>query len=126
VDDAGANGIAGEDGGFLLLLRVELHCDGLPHTQVVEHSVDHGAPVVSDAGMGGHPWGLVDDQQVLVLIDDVQRNGLGHKLQRGKSEHAAADDVTGMHLLAGLGELPVDGHIAGANSLLHLCAADVG
>ena len=40
--------------------------------QGVEQAVDQGIVGVSGGGMHHQPLGLVDDQQIVVLIDDVQ------------------------------------------------------
>ncbi len=46
---------------------------------VVEQGVDEGATVNPGRGVDDHAWGLVDHEQMRILIQDPERNGLGKR-----------------------------------------------
>ena len=70
---------------------------------------------------------LVDDDDVVVFVDDVQRNlfRLDVGLARRIGEHDG-DDVVGLHLIVLLDGLLVDQDVTRLGRVLHAVARDVG
>ena len=60
-----------------------------------EQRVDQGAARVARRGMGHEAGGLVDDEQVVILVDHGQRDGLGLQVQRPDLGHVQLQLVTG-------------------------------
>ena len=56
---------------------------GQPPRAMVEQRVDQGAVEIARGGMDDHAGGLVDDDQMIVLEDDVERDVLRRVVQRG-------------------------------------------
>ena len=66
---------------------------GKPITEVKEQGVDERATGGAGRGMNHHAFGLVDDEKILVLVNDVQRDGLGRGFDRGRSREAKRNAV---------------------------------
>ena len=101
----------------------------LADAQMVGEGVDQRAAEMTEAGMHHHAGGLVHNQQVIVLIDYIERNRLGMHLEAAPlvGEHYC-DDIARLHLVVGLDRTVAHTHIlrlqrqlnAVARSLLHL------
>ncbi len=78
---------------------------------VSQQRVDERAFGMSRCGMHDHAGGLVDAQEVLVFVDDVQRNGFGLNGLVGLPRwQCDGDGLPWSHLVRGLLRLPVDRH----------------
>lgn len=62
---------------------------------VSEQGADEGAPLVARGGMDDHPPGLVDHQQIIVLVDDIEGNLLRPRRRRRRRDKKA-DNVAGL------------------------------
>jgi len=58
--------------------------------------------------MNHHTGRLVDDEQVFILIDDIERDRLGHGHRRVCLRNLDLDNVSGRHPIRWLGGLAVD------------------
>ena len=75
---------------------------GLGDAEVECEGVDQGAFVVAVAGVDHHAGGLVDDEQVVVFVDNVERDVLGDYLYSAPPVgHDEADDVSGADYVVG-------------------------
>ena len=69
--------------------------------------------VCAGAGMDHHARGLVDHRQVVVFIDHVERNVLGHGFERSGMRFAGdGDALAAAQLERGFGRLAVDQYVA--------------
>ncbi len=55
-----------------------------------DQRVDQRARRIAGAGMHHESGRLVDDDELVVLIDDIERDGLGARLGRGGRRHGQA------------------------------------
>ena len=86
------------------------------------------AGVVGSAGAGvnHHAGGLVDDGEVVVLVEDVERNVLGSGVKGcGVGLALDLDLLAAVELELGGGDGSVDADLAGVDEQLHAGAADV-
>ena len=60
-----------------------------------QEGVDEGARVVARRRMDDEPGRLVDDQQVVVLVGDHQRDRLAGQLEPDRGGHVQLEDVAG-------------------------------
>ena len=96
--------------------------DGFPRTVVQERPGE-----VSGRGMDDQPGGLVDDEHVGVLEDNVERNVLGLRLGGDGRRDLDVDRVGLGDLHAGFfGDGPVHGHEAGLDEALDPRPGEVG
>ena len=125
VDDAGAHGdVAGVGRGrrrrreadvlVVGLLVFILERDGLA-ADVVQERVDERAGAVAVGRVDDHPGGLVDDQEVVVFVDHIERDRLGAGFDRRRSAEAALDPVAGGD---GRRDLRLDGAVDGHAAVL--------
>jgi hypothetical protein len=70
--------------------------------------VNQRARVVAGRWVNHHPRRFVDDEQVFVFIDNIERNRLGHGHRRVCLGNLDLDDVSGRHPIRGIGSLTVD------------------
>ena len=92
----------------------------LGYSKMVGKSIDKRALEMPVAGMDDHSGLLVDQKQVVVFIDDVQRNILGQDLESSAPVgHHEADHVSRPDDEIGLGHLVVDSYIALLDGALH-------
>ncbi len=75
VDGAGGFGDDKEAGG--IAVEAVGQADGFGVRGVVEKAVQEGAGAVADGGVDGHAGRLMDDQEVIVFEEDVERYGFG-------------------------------------------------
>ena len=119
-------------GGVLVDAVDEQGLDGLAvggglSAEVPEQGVDEGAVEVAEGGVDDHAGGLVDHDEVVVLIDDVDGDVLGEERERTRRvRQQDADDVVGVDAVVLLLGLAVDDDAAGARGLLHAVARRVG
>ena len=90
VDDAGA----------------ELAADAGEVADVVEQGVDEGARAVAGRGMHDDARRLVDRDQVLVLVEDRERDRLGLDRDGARLRHLDRDVLAGAHRPRGPGRVP--------------------
>ena len=77
--------------------------------------------------MDDHVRCLIDHNQVLVFIDDLDREIFGHRFGRRRRRDMHFDDFATTELLAGLCRLPtVHCHVAGVNTLTYLGSTKPG
>ena len=94
--------------------------------QVPGQRVDQRAAVVAVAGMDHQAGGLVDHQEVVVLIDNVERNRLGLDLDAAPLVgHHEGDHVERLDLVVGLDHLVVHADVTGLDGQLHAVARGV-
>lgn len=82
--------------------------DGGPVSAPAEQRVDQRARVMARSRVNHHPGGLVDDREVVVLVDDLERNRL-----RGSVGDVGLRDLELHHVprrypIGGIGRLAVD------------------
>ena len=65
---------------------------------MVEQSVDQGPVEIPRGGVHDQPCGLVDDQQMLVLEDDLERNFLRRIVRRRRFGHLDAQALAAVDL----------------------------
>ena len=68
---------------------------------MVDQRVDQRAGPVAGAGMDDKAGRLVDDDQLGVLVEDVERDVLALRLRRLRLGQVDRDDVAGRHLALG-------------------------
>src|SRR5579859_322677 len=88
--------------------RPLLPAGGRPGAPKAEQGVDQGAAVVARRRMHDHPGRLVDHDDVLVLIHDVEVDGLGGRGAGTRGRHLELDHVAGRHVVGGARRHPVD------------------
>ena len=107
VDDAGADGPADA---------------GKRGAAVVEQRIDQRAVRVAGGRMHDHPLGFVDDEQVFVLIDDVERDILRLRFDRLRVGQRQRDGVAGGDLVFFVGRRAVAQHLPLFNQRLQRAA----
>ncbi len=101
-------------------------------SEMVQQGVDQRATIAvvvgrARPGVHHHAGRLVDDGEVVVLVNDVERNVFGHGAQRRR--HGIAEDSDGLaalELQRRLGRLAVDQRLLFFQQQLHAGAAGVG
>ena len=78
--------------------RTQFASDGGERSKVMQEGIDQGAAIAgivggSRARMHHHARGLVDDGEVVVFIDDVERNFFGNSAQRSGVRRAGDRDL---------------------------------
>ena len=91
--------------------------------QVVRERVDERTAVISVPGMHDQPGGLVDDQQVVVLVGNVERDVFGDDLHFApRVGHHDLDAVERLDLVARFRGLAVHEDVAAVGSRLDTVA----
>jgi len=80
-----------------------------------QQGVDEGARGVSGRGMDHHPGRLVQDDQVAILVDHVQRDRLRHGLQADGGGKLELDQVAAPERVGGPGWLAVHRHLSSSS-----------
>lgn len=94
--------------------------------EVPGEGVDERAGEVRASGVDDDVGLLVEDDEVLVLEEDVERDFFGDGAARGRGRDDDGDDVAGVDLLGGFGAAVVDGDFAGVDEPLELVSAHEG
>jgi hypothetical protein len=103
-----------------------LAADGREVRTAVQERVDE-CPGDQRAGrVHHHPGRLVDDDDVVVLVEDVQRKGLGDGAGRARRPRRQVEQVALVQLARGFGAGAVDEHGALLDQPLQLRAGDLG
>jgi hypothetical protein len=121
-DDHNAGGVAVEamdDAGS------EFAQAGRQLAGIMSQGIDQRSVSVAAGWMDDEVGGLVDDNQIVVLINDVERHLFGRNLLRGQFGQCHLNDVAGVEDEAGLDDLAVDFDGAGGDLSLEHCAAEV-
>ena len=124
-------GLGGDEQAGRLLVE-PVHDAGADHTAdtgqarraVMEQCVDERARRHAGAGMHDHPGRLVDDDQIVILMDDIERNGLGRGPCRFRRRYDQHDPVAFVDPVIGVQYVPTgDGHRACPDQALDAGAA---
>ena len=87
---------------------------------MIGECVDERPLEVTVAGMHDHSGGLVDNKEVVVLVDYVQRNVLRQDLKTAAAvRHHEADNIPRADDQVRLGDLVVHPHVAFLDGALH-------
>ena len=109
--------------------RAHLSAKARQRRKVMQQGVDERAPIAgilagSGSGMDHHASGLVDDGQVVVFIDDLQRNVFGHGPQRRPRRRTGYRDLlAATKLQRRPRRSPIHQNLLLGNELLHTGAA---
>ncbi len=68
---------------------------------MMDEGIDQRAVLIAGGGVHDHASGLVDDDQMLVLIEDVQRNGLGLGFGLDRFGGREGDGLAGLDAIFG-------------------------
>ena len=79
---------------------------------LVEECIDHCSIPVADGGMNDHPGGLVDDDEVPVLKENLQREVLCQGLHRAGLRHREDENLPALEAHGGLQSPPTERHRA--------------
>ena len=79
-----------------------------PGASAAEQGMDEGSGVVPRRRVDDHAGGLVDDRDVVVLVNDVQRDLLRAGLEDIRLRDLEVDDVSGSHAVRRVGGVTVD------------------
>ncbi len=74
--------------------------------------------------MHGHAGRLVDGQDVLVFVENIERNGFGFSAQRRPRPDFDGDVLAASYAMRALGRASIDEHQSRGDEFLHACAAD--
>jgi len=91
-----------------------------------EKRVDERAARIPCSGVDGHAGRLVNDDEVVVFVEDLERDGFGFRFERSARLRLDSDTVASFDLLTGLGRLVVDQDEAGINEFLDAGAREFG
>src|SRR5438552_11247460 len=94
--------------------------------EVELQSVDERAAPVSLGRVDDHVGRLVDDGEVFILVENLERNILGHGQFVGRFRWPHADLVAVANLVTRLGRVAVDQHAAGVDDFAQDGPAQVG
>ncbi len=83
-----------------------------------EKRVDERAARVPCSGVNGHASGFVDDDELVVLIKNIERDGFGFGFKRWTRLGLNGDALAAFEFLAGFGGLAVDLDEAGIDEFL--------
>src|SRR5712675_172747 len=79
---------------------------------------------IAGACMHGHAGRLVDGQDVLVLVENVERNGFGFGAQRRAWPDFDGDVLAASHAMRALGRASIDEHQSPRDKFLYARPAD--
>ena len=92
-----------------------------------DQRVDQRSRPVSGGRMHDQSLGLVDDDDVVVLVDHVERNGFGRRLRRRGRRHVDDDRGAGIDAMARITDrAPVDRDRTGLDQRLEPRARQLG
>ena len=91
-----------------------------------EKRVDERAARVPCSGVNGHTGGLVDDDEVVVFVEDVERDGFSFSFERCAWFRLNGDALAATEFLARLGRLAIDENEAGIDEFLDAGAGKFG
>ena len=94
--------------------------------EVKRQRIDERARPVSLGGMDHHVERLVDDGEILVLVENVEREYLRAPDRGGAARGARCDAVADTHLEARLDRRVIQEHAFGLDGLLQQRAAEIG
>ena len=92
----------------------------------MEQGIDQGAGPYSGSVMDDHSRPLVDHGQVLVLVNDLQRDGLRLQLDGTGGNEADVNVLSTLDSVTGLAGASFDPDVAGLNQRLNLGPAPAG
>src|SRR6266851_8880214 len=105
--------------------RPQLRADSRPRATAVKQSIDQRPLPVSGAGMDDHSGLLVEDDDVLVLVEHVQRDVLRHQFGWRGRWQGKLDGLSSAKAARRLGGLSVDLRKAGIDQRLEARPGDV-
>ena len=86
---------------------------------VVEQGVDHRSIIISGGRMDDHSGGLIDDEQMIILEHDLNRDVLRFIVRNRRRRHGDAERRAFLGLGRRIsGELAATGHLTGGNQRL--------
>ena len=88
--------------------------------------VDQSALRIPCSGMNAHSSGFVDDEQIVVFVEDVERNGLGFGAQRRALTGFDGNAFVAPQLLRGLGGIAVHQNKVSREEFLNSGAGKLG
>ena len=100
--------------------RPLLAADAAQVVDMVEQGVDERAARVARGRVHDHAGRLVHDDQVVVLVDDRQRERFGLRRRVDRLRHVDADLLPGLERAVGLGRASVDLDVAVLDEALDL------
>ena len=77
---------------------------GKAHPAMGDQRVDQGSGLVAGGRMHHQPFGLVDDDDVVVLIDDIERDILSGRLGRDGLRHVDCDRIACRDMISGVAD----------------------
>jgi GNAT superfamily N-acetyltransferase len=83
---------------------------------MVQQRVDHGAIIIAGGGMHDQPGRLVDHQQMIVFMNDGERDILGDRIRWAGFGHVQCERLAALHLG---GRIPDHSSRAGQAPALH-------
>ena len=87
-----------------------------------EQGIGDGAAAVAGGGVDDHPAGLIDDQQMLILVNDIQCDRFGLEDGRWWFGYDIIDAVARLYPPAGRSLQTPNAHPAGLDIVLNLIA----
>jgi len=91
-----------------------------------EKRVDERPGKIPRSGMDSHAGGLVDDDEVIVFVKHVERDGFGFRFERSARLRLHSDAFAAFEFLARFGGLAVDENKAGIDEFLDAGAGKFG
>src|SRR5712672_4464650 len=79
---------------------------------------------IAGACMYGHSGWLVDGHDVLVFVENIERNGFGFSAQRRARPDFDGDVLAASYAMRALGRASIDEHQSGRDEFLYARAAD--
>ena len=69
-----------------------------------DQRIDQRAGLVAGAGMHDEALGLVDDNDVVILVDDIERDGFGPGFGGDRLRHIDCDRIAGGDMISGVAD----------------------
>jgi len=91
-----------------------------------QECVDHGAGMVAGSRVDNHACGLVDGEDVVVFIQEVERDAFGLGLDRGARLDFDGDTFAAVEAVRGFGRFAVEQDVGFIDEFLNAGAAEVG
>lgn len=92
----------------------------------VQQGVDHSSGFHARAGMNDHARGLVDDDEVLIGVEDFERDGFGLRVHRRWRRNFDCDGIAGFDTMGALGWRAIHAGVTVIEQRLDAGAAEVG